>query len=48
MWRAACTLHLTAIFPIFSRTGYLWEDKFAPLFYHGIEVGRIEVLGSKY
>src|ERR1700738_3707236 len=42
-WRAACTLHLSAAFQSLSLNKPLWQDRFAPLFYHGIEVGRTEV-----
>jgi hypothetical protein len=48
MWRAACTLHLTAIFQDDPREGKRWEEEVAPIFYQAIEVGSIEVFGSRY
>ena len=48
VWRAACTLHLTAIFQASFRVGKRWEEEFAPQFYQAIEVGSTEVFNSSY
>ena len=48
MWRAACTLHLTATFRHVFGRGRRWEEEFAPIFYQAIDVGSIEVFDSGY
>ena len=49
MWRAACTLHLTAalrdVSPLETSS---WEEKFAPMLYQAIDVGSTEVFDSAY
>ena len=48
VWRAACTLHLTAIFQKSFGVGKRWEEEFASQFYQAIGVGSIEVFNSSY
>ena len=48
MWRAACTLHLTATFQRAFGKERLWEKDFAQTFYQAIEVGKTEVFNSTY
>ena len=48
MWRAACTLHLTATFQHISGQGSSWEEEFAPMLYQAIDVGSTEVFNSAY
>ena len=48
VWRAACTLHLTAIFQEIFGVGKRWEGEFASQFYQAIEMGSVEVFNSSY
>ena len=49
MWRAACTLHLTATFQTCFRSRRIsWEEEFAPMLYQAIDVGSTEVFDSGY
>ena len=46
MWRAACTLCLTARFQSLYGKTARWEEEFAPKIYQAIEVGSTEVFNS--
>ena len=49
MWRAACTLHLTATLQhVSGQRGASWEEEFAPMLYQAIDVGSTEVFNSGY
>ena len=48
MWRAACTLHLTATFQHVPVKERRWEEEFAPMLYQAIDVGSTEVFDSGY
>ena len=49
MWRATCTLHLSAVLQAFSiGQKYLWDERFAPMLYNAIEEGSTEVFDSTY
>ena len=48
MWRAACTLHLTAAFQAVSGQGIFWKYMFAPMLYQAIDAGSTEVFDSGY
>ena len=43
MWRAACTLHLTAFLQSVTGQRGIWEEEFAPALYRAIDVGSTEV-----
>ena len=48
IWRAACTLHLTATFQHVSTLGSSWEEEIAPMLYQAMDVGSTEVFDSVY
>ena len=48
MWRAACTIHLTATLQQVSGQERVWEETIAPMLYQAIDVGSTEAFDSGY